>query len=530
MGRPVRLGSVLFAAALCLGAASAFAADTTTELIYQGDSAAAVSEDAHFVAFPSTRDDIVPGDGNGSTDVFVLNRGTGSVEMASISTAGVQGNSTNGATGLAMSPDARYVAFASYSNNLDPSVVDDNGHPDIFLRDRVAGTTIMITTDGAGHSANDFSTEPVFSADGRFVAFLSFATNLAPLPGGDLNGEGNGDVYLYDIQAKTFELISRNDNGVQGDAASGGVTISGDGSRVAFMSHARNLDVTRDSLLYVSHVYVRDRNAGTTRLVDVNDAGEEGEGNADWPVISRNGRYIAFASEAGNFIPDGPPVIYDVFLRDTLTGTTELVSRAIDGGPGDDVSIPSSISPAGRFVVFNSEADNLHEQPGIATAFGNCFIRDRMAGTTELVNVNSAGVPGNFGGYGGGLSPSGRYLVFSSDSTNLYPGDVPYTMDIFLRDRGPQSGEETDDCCDDIGDLRGDVRLESGWVPTMTAGVRLRLRSRLTAAIDACLCGDQEALDQNLRRFRFLVNTQRGTAVSERTARRWLNRSWRVLR
>jgi hypothetical protein len=381
-----------------------------------------ISADGRYAAFDSAATSLVSGDTNGVRDVFVRDRIAGATYLISKSSAGVEGDTASYRPSF--SSDGRYVAFHSYATNLVSG--DTNGKEDVFVRDRQTGTTMLVSKDSAGVVGNDHSYVASISADGRYVAFVSVATNLVA---GDSNGAE--DVFVRDRQTGTTWLVSRNSAGVEGDAGSSVPSISTDGRYVTFESDATNL-VAGDTN-GKTDVFVRDRQTGTTTLVSKNSAGVEGNDHAYDPSISADGRYVAFWSPATNLVTGDTNAALDIFVRDRNTGTTWRVSKSSAGVEGDAGSTYSKISADGRYVTFNSEATNL--VAGDTNGYADIFVRDRQTGTTTLVSKNSAGVQGEYASYSATISADGRYVVFQSVATNLVTGDTNGIRDIFVRDR-----------------------------------------------------------------------------------------------
>jgi Tol biopolymer transport system component len=215
-----------------------------------------LSADGRFVVFQSDASNLVRGDTNRTNDVFVRDRRAGTTELVSISSAGVQGNDTSAEPTI--SADGRFIAFSSRATNLVPGAADGarlsreppGNRNNVFIRDRLKGTTRRISVSPAGAPGNDNSATPAISADGRFVAFLSDASNLVP---GDTNG--------------------------------------------------------------VKDVFVRDRRTGTTRRVSVSSAGAQSKDSSDHPALSADGRLVAFQSGASNLVPGDTNGTSDVFIR-----------------------------------------------------------------------------------------------------------------------------------------------------------------------------------------------------------------------
>ena len=393
-----------------------------------GEYGYSITPDGRYVAFHSDAP-LDPNDQNVFGGVFVLDRETGVMQRASVNTQGLETDGPTDSLG-SISDDARYVAFESLAPDLVPGTAD--GWTDIFVRDRVAGTTEQLSLTPGGGLANNHSHSPAISADGRYVAFWSYASNLVA---GDTNGFS--DVFVRDIQNGTTELVSVDSTGAQGNGNCGGfsldVSISSDGRFVAFQSVATNL-VAGDTNGF-SDVFVRDRLNHTTELVSVDSTGALGNGDSglDGFAISRDGRYVAFGSAATNLVAGDTNGVVDAFIRDRQTGTTERVSVDGSGTQGDGASNAYSVTADGRYVGFSSMASNL--VPGDTNAKLDAFVRDRQTGTTERVSVDSAGVQGNNSSNVPAMTPDGRFAIFSSRASNLVQRDMNGHYDVFLRDR-----------------------------------------------------------------------------------------------
>src|SRR2546426_905363 len=272
----------------------------------------------------------------------------GAAERVSVDSAGTQANGAS--FGQALSADGRFVAFTSVAPDLVAG--DTSGAADVFAHDRQTGTTKRVSVDSAGTQANGDSTGVALSADGRFVAFTSVATNLVA---GDTNGVT--DVFVHDRQAGTTERVSVDSAGSEGNGASTGVALSADGRFVAFTSVATNL-VAGDTN-GVTDVFVHDRQTGTTERASVDSAGTEGNGASAGVVLSADGRYVAFTSVATNLVAGDTNGVTDVFVHDRQTGTTERVSVDSAGIEGNGASAGVALSADGRFVAFTSVATNL---------------------------------------------------------------------------------------------------------------------------------------------------------------------------
>ena len=358
----------------------------------------AISADGRYVTFRSDATNLVPGDTNEATDIFVRDRQTGTTRRVSVSSGGAQGNA--GSFIPALSADGRFVAFKSFATNLVPG--DTNGMEDTFVHDRQTGTTRRVSVGAGGVQGNGHSLNPAISADGRYVAFESDATNLVP---GDTNEAT--DVFVRDRQTGTTRRVSVSSGGVQGNNTSFSQALSADGRFVAFRSDATNL-VPGDTN-GMGDVFVRDRQTGTTRRVSVSSGGAQGNNPSFSQAISAGGRFVVFGSDATNLVPGDTNHAEDVFVHDRRTGTTRRVSAGAGGVQGNGENSPSGISAGGRFVVFWSLATNL--VPGDTNNVRDIFVRDRQTGTTRRVSVSSGGAQGNEYSDYPAISADGRLVV-----------------------------------------------------------------------------------------------------------------------
>jgi Tol biopolymer transport system component len=340
-----------------------------------------------------------------------------------------------------ISADGRFVAFVSEASDLVATDTNDPGFrgSDIFVRDLQSGTTTLVSVNKDGtDSGNNRSSVPVISADGRFVAFLSDASDLVAA-----DNNGAGDVFVRDLQSGTTTLVSVNKDGTDsGNGFSGGApAISADGRFVAFTSSAHDLVATDTNSIDVWNggVFVRDLRSGTTTLVSVNkDGTDSGNSGSGGPVISADGRFVAFGSTASDLVAIDSDYMPNVYVRDLQRGTTTLVSVNTDGtDSGNNASWVGAISADGRFVAFESYASNLLAADSNGT--GDVFVRDLQSGTTTLVSVNKEGTDsGNSGSGGPVISADGRFVAFNSDASDLVATDTNgpgfWGSDIFVRD------------------------------------------------------------------------------------------------
>jgi Tol biopolymer transport system component len=347
-----------------------------------------------------------------------------------------------------ISPDGRFVAFVSRASDLVANDTNDtNGQFDVFVRDLQTGTTTLVGINQAGTAtSNRGSFGPLaISADGRFVAFHSGSSDLVAT---DTNEAV--DVFVRDLQAGITTLVSVNSAGTDsgkgidpffgGPLGSSNPTLCSNGRFVAFESSASDLvetDTNRES-----DVFVRDIQTGVTTLVSINstgtDSGKPGSGKPGTrgsfqPVLSSDGRFVAFESDAIDLVPNDTNGQKDVFVRDLQTGTTALVSINQAGTTsGNGVSANPRISADGRFVAFVSQASDLVANDTNGEA--DVFVRDLQTGTTILVSVNQAGTAtGNDRSSYPVISADGHFVAFVSRASDLVTNDHNDRSDVFVR-------------------------------------------------------------------------------------------------
>jgi Tol biopolymer transport system component len=383
-----------------------------------------ISADARYVAFWSAASTLVAGDTNGFQDIFVRDRLLGTTERVSVSTAGAQGNA-NCFDAPSISADGRYVAFTSAASNLVAN--DTNGTLDVFVRDRLLGTTERASVGAGGAQGNGTSVGATISADGRYVAFNSSSSNLVV---SDTNA--SDDVFVRDRVGLSTQRVSVATGGTQGNGHSVNGSISADGSHVAFGSAASNL-VAGDTNAVID-VYVRNRLLATTERVSVSTGGAQGNASSDHPSISADGSYVAFHGGATNLVAGDTNGVNDVFVRDRNLDTTARASVGLAGVQANGHSGAASISDDGRYVSFQSSASNLVALLD-TNGFDDVFVRDRQLGSTWRASLHTGGTQGNQGSWAASSLVGGRYLAFTSAASNLVAGDTNASDDVFVHDR-----------------------------------------------------------------------------------------------
>jgi Tol biopolymer transport system component len=381
-----------------------------------------VSADGRFVAFASTASNVVPNDVNAVRDVFLHDRYTGEVRRLSVDFADSLVGGDGASDKPAISADGRIVVFVSTASNLVPD--DGNALQDVFAYDRLTGVVERVSAGVNGAASDGVSDHPSVSADGRYVAFSSLATNLVS---GDTNARR--DIFVYDRLSGTTERVSLRENGTQANGHSQFTAISADGRHVAFVSSASNM-VAGDTNA-VADVFVRDRVAATTERVSVSTAGVQGDGASQAPRISGDGRYVVFASDAANLVGDDTNGVTDVFIRDRDAGTSERVSINGSDQQGDGQSVAPSISADGRYVAFSSDAVNL--VGGDANGVSDVFVRDRETGTIQRASTSGGSVESGAASTDAAMTADGRHVIFTSLAAQLVPGDTNGGVDVFVR-------------------------------------------------------------------------------------------------
>lgn len=353
-----------------------------------------ISGDGRYVAFESSATNLVPGDTNLATDVFVHDRQTGLISRASVDSHGLQASGSS--FGAAISADGRSVAFTSEATDLVSG--DANASVDVFVHNRLTGQTSRVSVDSAGVAGNHTSQSPSISADGQIVSFQSLASNLVP---GDTNAVY--DVFVHDRLTGQTIRISVDSAGMQGNQASTFPTISASGGHVAFSSLASNF--TPGDTNNLDDVFVHDLLTAQTSCVSLSPAGAVGNQYSIVSDISADGSSVVFFSASSNLLVWDTNDKSDVLVHDRQSGHTSRVSVNSSGGQGNSASFTSTrsrkISSDGRFVIFESLSGNFdhHDTNGSS----DIFLRDRGAPnlarsgrcpgaiTLTIVNATSGG-------------------------------------------------------------------------------------------------------------------------------------------
>jgi hypothetical protein len=304
---------------------------------------------------------------------------------------------------------------------------DTNDAQDVFVHDLGTGITERVSVASAGTQGDDDALTLSLSSNGSFVAFGSFATNLVA---GDTNDVI--DVFVHDRDKGTTARVSIATDGTQANDESFSPAISSSGRFVAFRSDATNL--VADDTNSNSDIFVRDRTSGVTRRVSVDSDGDQANGDSILPAISADGRFVAFSSEASNLVAGDTNNLADIFVHDRQNDKTVLIVGPAEFNTGSGIiMVAPSISPDGDFVGLRSNADDL--VPGDTNNSFDTFLIDRGSATAERSSVSTSEAEGNSDSSRPSISSNNRFVVFSSIATNLVSEDTNGFEDVFVRDR-----------------------------------------------------------------------------------------------
>ncbi len=390
--------------------------------------APAMTPDGVRVTFYSTATNLVTGDTNTSSDVFLKNLSSQAITRVSVNSTGAQATGPSGWNGTQIVPasissDGLVVAFCSTATNLVGG--DTNGASDVFVRDLSASSTTRVSISSAGVQAMGQARWCALSADGMFVTFSSTANNLV---GGDLAHE---DVFLHSRANQITVLISQNTAGQKGIGDSGLPSVSGDGMRVAFQSLAGNFDALDGNADL--DVFVRDLATLTTTRISAGPGGSVAFGGSFKPAISADGNFVAYASTATNLVSGDTNGFADIFVHDLQTSSTSLVSKSTAGVQANALCTQPYLSADGRYCAFESLADNL--VAGDANGQNDVFVHDLLLGTTTRANLTFDSLQSVGPSYRPVVSADGRYVAFDSPAPDLVASDSNSASDVFRRDR-----------------------------------------------------------------------------------------------
>lgn len=376
--------------------------------------------------------------------------------------------------GMSLSPDATKVVFSADGKSLVAN--DTNDTSDIFLKDLVSGKLTRISVGSNGQQADGANYSPVFSPDGKKVAFISNATNLVQ---GDISHRT--DILVKDLVTGQLTQVSTGSNGEQTNGDSFSPVFSPDGSKMLFSSTSSNL-VAGDTNA-TQDIFIKDLVTGKVSRISLGNQGEQANGQSGVASFSADGSKIVFASDASNLVAGDTNNKTDIFVKDLITGAIQRVNTDSNGNQAvgetrqlDTLDSFASFSPEGRWVMFSSEATNL--VPGDTNKQRDIFIKDLDTGLTTRITATVNGVEANgFSSYAS-FSPDGNSVVFHSYASNLTPFDYNAAFDILLQDLRTGMASH---------DAGGIDTVESSVSYTLPAGIE---RLFLTGTLDTNATGN----------------------------------------
>jgi Tol biopolymer transport system component len=388
-------------------------------------SRASFSADGRYVVFESDAGNLVSGDTNYARDIFVKDLQSGAIRRVSTDASGAQAN--NYSYDASFSADVRYVVFESYASNLVPG--DTNGNHDIFVKDLQTGSIQRVSTGSGDAQADLGSYDASFSADGRYVVFQSYTSNLVSGDDG-----GRSDIFVKDLQTGSIQRVSTAASGVQGNYDSYNASFSPNGRYVVFDSYASNL--VADDTNNRTDIFVKDLQTGAVERVSTDAAGAQANGPSRNASFSADGRYVVFESDASNLAAGDNHYYVDIFVKDLQTGAIQCVSN--DSQTSDLNKLNGSLSADGRYVVFTGYDSHPYypdfgQNEGYETK-SNVFIKDLQTGALQSL----------FPDYGylrswdqpqppkASFSTDGHFLLVDTDLDQMVDGDNSGDGDVFM--------------------------------------------------------------------------------------------------
>jgi hypothetical protein len=387
-----------------------------------------LSADGKFVAFEVSSNPAAISYSLGLVLRFSLD--TGLTDIIHTNAAAVFASAAEDIHNLDISPDGRFVAYIA-----DNGTTNFSASTSIYLWDSQTGSNTLISADTNNIApSNAICDWPSVDASGRYVAFLSSATDFVT---NSLSGQYPCHLYLRDVQSGTSSLLDKDTNAIGSSVAPSTVPrMNATGGVIAFESP--DADIVANDRNHDFDIFLRDTVADSVELISAHDptlasSTANGPSAASTFSLSADGRFVAFASDADNLLPNDTNGVRDVFVRDLVTGQTIVASVDANTNAADGPSSEPAISGNGRYVAFSSTADNL--APNDSNRARDVFVRDLQAGATILVSVNvTATGTGNNASYSPLISNDGRYVLFRSKATNLAAGSFTGGENLFLRD------------------------------------------------------------------------------------------------
>lgn len=415
----------LAASAAAQGATRLVSAASATQQANGSSGGGELSADGRFVAFLSVASNLVPGDVGGIADVFVRDLQTGAIARESVSSAGVAANMNCWKPEL--SGDGRFVVFVSGSSNLVPGYVPNSF--ELFVRDRAASTTAVVSYGLGGVESDRGVVVPNFvgpsiSHDGRFVAFVSPSTNLVV---GDTNA--SSDVFVRDLLTGGIERVPALPGGVEPNGYATDVDLSADGRWVVFTSVASNL--VAGDVNGASDVFAYDRSTGALTIVSATAIGDRGSANSDQGVVSADGQWVAFTSAATNFASTHSSGMRQVYIKNLATLAVAPVSYSLFGGEPNLESERPVISADGRYVAFDSLGSDLADYDYDYWK-RDVYLYDRGLGSTRRISVSSSLTEDYAGSAVASVSADASSISFGSSSQDFVLGHAHGQSDVYV--------------------------------------------------------------------------------------------------
>lgn len=424
-----------------------------------------VASGGGHIAFSSQATNLVSGDTSDRWDIFVADLTTGVITRESVDSSGAEANEYSWTPSL--SADGRWVAFVSAATNLVPQ--SGIGHQ-AYLRDRWLGSTVVLNVDAQGVPALPESGDPFVSDDGRYVAFWS----QAPLVAGD--GNSQPDVYVRDLLTATTERVSLGLGGGDPLGASWPHAISADGRFVAIYSTASNL-VPNDTNGQ-RDMFVFDRATGSTERISVSSSGVEGNANSGGygADFTADGRFVVFTSEANNLVAGDTNGRRDAFLRDRLLGTTERMTMAPNGAQSSNDVLNCALSDDGTRFVATMHSPGM---PPWIPAWTHVYVRELPSGFARAVALTSMGNIANSSTFGSAssISANGAKIAYWTSASNLVAGDTNGFADVYLLDLGT-CPTPLNYCTATVNSLGCTPALEWFGTPSISAPSGFTIRAR----------------------------------------------------
>jgi Tol biopolymer transport system component len=420
-----------------------------------GSDGVSLSADGTKVAFRSYATNFDPADTDAFADVYVKDLTTGELTLASISGSGVKGNGRIFMSSEALSADGTHVGFSSEATNLDPADIDPA--EDVYVKDLTTGELTLVSTSDTGIKGNGVSTGAALSADGTRVGFDSGSTNFDPID----NKMGN-DVYVKDLTTGDITLVSTSDTGAKGNGPSTDFSLSADGLKVALKSCVTNFDPA-DTDGFCS-TYVKDLSTGDITLASITASGVNANRNTFAVSLSGDGTRVAFDSFASNLDPADTESAYDVYVKDLVTGELILASISNTGVGSNGQTLTPDLAADGSKVAFTAELTTTNLDPSDTDAVNDVYVKDLGASNEPCTLAGTDGADTLKGTPGAdvicGLGGADQIKGLGGDDTVLGgPGN-----DVLVGGAGADvlQGEDGDDVLRTLDGISGNDSADGG--------------------------------------------------------------------